>query len=132
MNNVPMESLPEYKSWISELKLRYQNQQIKAAMQVNSAMLLFYWNLGKDIAERQFANTYGSGFLKKLSADLQHEIPDAKGFSPINLWYIKRFYDLYSPYIPKSPQLTGEWRIFPQLEEKLQVGTTECALGICS
>lgn len=42
MNNVPMESPPEYKSWISELKLRYQNQQIKAAIHVNSAMLLFY------------------------------------------------------------------------------------------
>ena len=128
MNNTPMDGLSEYKSWISELKLRYQNQQIKAAMHVNSDMLLFYWNLGKDIAERQFANTYGSGFFKKLSADLLHEIPDAKGFSPNNLWYIKRFYDLYSPIVQKTPQLTGEWQNFPQLEGKLQAGAKECAL----
>ena len=123
-----MDGLSEYKSWISELKLRYQNQQIKAAMHVNSDMLLFYWNLGKDIAERQFANTYGSGFFKKLSADLLHEIPDAKGFSPNNLWYIKRFYDLYSPIVQKTTQLTGGWQNFPQLEGKLQAGATECAL----
>jgi len=123
-----MDGFSEYKSWISELKLRYQNQQIKAAMHVNSDMLLFYWNLGKDIAERHFANTYGSGFFKKLSADLLHEIPDAKGFSPNNLWYIKRFYDLYSPIVQKTPQLTGAWQNFPQLEGKLQAGATECAL----
>ena len=123
-----MDGLSEYKSWISELKLRYQNQQIKAAMHVNSDMLLFYWNLGKDIAERQFANTYGSGFFKKLSADLQHEIPDAKGFSPNNLWFVKRFYDLYSPFVQENPQLLGEWPNFSQLEKKLQTEATEYAL----
>ena len=123
-----MDGLSEYKSWISELKLRYQNQQIKAAMHVNSDMLLFYWNLGKDIAERQFANTYGSGFFKKLSADLQHEIPDAKGFSPNNLWFVKRFYDLYSPFVQENPQLLGEWPNFSQLEKKIQTEATEYAL----
>ncbi len=80
-----------YASWLAELKRRYQRQQIKAAVQVNQTMLEFYWELGKDISERQLANTYGSGFFKKLSTDLLRELPDAKGFSPKNLWYIKRF-----------------------------------------
>lgn len=54
----------DYVQWLSELKLRYRNQQLKASVMVNQAMLIFYWNLGKDIADHQFANTYGSGFFR--------------------------------------------------------------------
>ena len=117
----------EYTSWIAELKCRYQKQQIKAAIHVNSDMLIFYWSLGKDIAERQFANTYGSGFFQKLSSDLIHAIPNAKGFSPKNLWYIKRFYDLYNPIFRNfSPQLES-FQNFPQLGGKLKAAPDELA-----
>lgn len=42
----------EYRAWIGELKKRYRATQIKAAVAVNSAMIEFYWNLGKDISEK--------------------------------------------------------------------------------
>ena len=88
--------LRKYAEWLAELKFRYQRQQIKAATQVNRAMLEFYWELGKDIAERQLENNYGSSFYQKLSTDLQRELPNAKGFSPTNLKYCRYFYDLYT------------------------------------
>lgn len=47
-----IEKTPEYFSWIGELKKRYRATQIKAAVSVNSALLEFYWGLGKDISER--------------------------------------------------------------------------------
>ena len=109
----------DYLQWLAELKLRYRSQQLKAAVQVNQAMLVFYWNLGKDIVDHQFANTYGSGFFQKLSSDLRHELPDAKGFSPQNLWYIKRFYDLYSPIFRNILLPTGDLQNFPQPGGKL-------------
>src|SRR5574344_154121 len=58
----------EYSAWIKELKLRYLSQRIKASVAVNTNLLEFYWSLGKDISKKQFQNTYGSGFYKKLSA----------------------------------------------------------------
>ena len=85
----------DYKQWVSEVRGRYRQSQIKAAVKVNSEMLQFYWSLGHDIVERQMENTYGSGFFKRLSADLQRELPDAKGFSPINIRYFKAFYENY-------------------------------------
>ena len=39
-----------YLEWIADLKRRYRRTQIKAAVAVNSAMLEFYWSLGKDIS----------------------------------------------------------------------------------
>ena len=77
----------EYKSWISELKTRYKQAQIKASVAVNGELLKFYFDLGKDISEKQFTNSYGSAFYKTLSSDLITKFPDAKGFSPTNLKY---------------------------------------------
>ena len=109
----------EYASWLAEQKLRYRSQQLKAAVQVNSALLEFYWKLGHDIVERGWENVYGSGFFRKLSDDLTHALPDAKGFSIPNLRYIKRFYLLYSSIfqcnilkmndLEKRPQPVGEF-----------------------
>ena len=118
----------EYANWLTELKRRYQKQQIKAAVQVNRALLEFYWELGKDIAERQFENCYGSGFYQKLSRDLQRELPDAKGFSPKNLWYVKRFYVLYSSVFRASLQQEGKVVNFPQLGGKLTIASEEKTL----
>ncbi len=65
------------------------------------------WSIGKDIAEKQYNNTYGSGFFKQLSQDLRTAIPDAKGFSVNNLRYMHAFYLLYSQRIEKPPQAAG-------------------------
>lgn len=71
---------------------------------VNNSVLEFYWNLGRDIVSRQYANTYGSGFYKTLSEDLKRKLPDAKEFSTTNLKYMGYFYSLYSPVVENRPQ----------------------------
>ena len=86
---------PEYFSWIGELKKRYRATQIKAAVSVNTALLEFYWNLGKDISERYPGRKRDTGFFAVLSADLKSAIPDAKGLSPTNIKYTRYFYELY-------------------------------------
>ena len=65
-----------YAAWIADLKRRYRATQIKAAVAVNSALIEFYWNLGKDIAEK-FAEEarYGSRFFEKVSFDMRAEFP---------------------------------------------------------
>lgn len=85
-----------YLTWVAELSKRYRNSQLKAAVKVNSEMLRFYFELGRDIVERKAENSYGSGFYAALSRDLGRELPGAKGLSERNLRYTKRFYLLYS------------------------------------
>ncbi|TIH20056.1 DUF1016 domain-containing protein [Marinifilum sp. JC120] len=79
----------EYKQWLRELKDRLRQSQLKAAVQVNTTLLEFYWELGAEIVEKQKHATWGSGFLKQLSHDLMNEFPDIKGFSYRNLRYIR-------------------------------------------
>jgi len=42
----------EYRNWLRELKQKVRQAQVKAAVQVNTALLSFYWDLGADILER--------------------------------------------------------------------------------
>lgn len=86
----------EYKQWVTEISSKFRQCQIRAAVKVNDEMLKFYWSLGKDIVMLSEKNQYGSDFYKKLSADLQKELPDVKSFSVTNLYYMRNFYKTYS------------------------------------
>ena len=81
----------DYREWLGQLKTRFRQVQLKAAVAVNSALLQFYWELGADIVAKQEAFAWGSGFLNQLSADLVRDFPDVKGFSPRNLKYIRQW-----------------------------------------
>ena len=95
MNNA-LNKTAEYRDWLKDLKKRVRLAQLKAAVQVNSALLMFYWELGADIVERQKSAKWGSGFLKQLGQDLMAEFPDMKGFSRRNLDQIRRWYLFYA------------------------------------
>ena len=87
----------EYGQWLGELKTRFRQVQLKAAVAVNSAMLQFYWELGADMVVKQTQFAWGSGFLAQLSADLMREFPDVKGFSVRNLKYIRQWHAFWLP-----------------------------------
>lgn len=82
----------DYRAWLGELKARFRQIQLKAAVVVNTALLQFYWDLGADMVTRQTQWHWGSGFLKQLSADLMLEFPEMKGFSASNLKYIRQWH----------------------------------------
>lgn len=94
----------DYKDWLVELKERFYSHRLKASCATNGYLLDFYWKLGRDIEAKQYANTYGSGFYKNLSLDLKNEMSGIKGFSPINLRYMSKFFKLYAPLYRNIPQ----------------------------
>jgi hypothetical protein len=59
-------------------------------------MLELYWSIGADIVEQQAEKKWGSGVISQLSNDLKTAFPDAEGFSPTNLKYMKMFFTFYS------------------------------------
>lgn len=110
-----------YRQWVKTLAVRYRNSQIKAAVKVNTEQVLFNLSLGKDIAERQDENKYGSQFYATLSRDLKEEIPGAEGLSESNIRYCKRFYLLYCKAVVNLPQVVEELgdKNLPQVVEEL-------------
>ena len=98
----------EYVQWLSEIKARYRNAQIKASIRINVEQLLFNWQLGRDLVVRKAEEKWGSGIVEQVSLDLQAEFPGSKGFSTTNLWYMKQWYQFYAGSAERIHQLGGE------------------------
>ena len=108
-----------YKAWLASLKTRLQQHQIKAAVRVNSAMLEFYWELGRDIVAMKPEQLWGKGIINQLSLDLKEMFPDQKGFSTTNIWYIKKWFLFYTNDLEKLHQLGGEFQIGHQVGDEI-------------
>ena len=112
----------DYLDWVQQLCKRYRQSQIKAAISVNSEMLKFYWDLGKDIVEMQAEKRWGDKVISHISLDLRKILPGVTGLSQRNIYYCKQFYLLFSKTIEILPQLEAKRSdlILPQLEAKLE------------
>lgn len=108
--NVILKSDIEYKQWLTDLKFRIRNSQIKAALKVNTELINLYWELGKEIVSKQEQSQWGDGLIKQLSSDLQQEFPEMKGFSTTNIKYIKRWYSFYNQDITIGQQVVDQLR----------------------
>lgn len=101
----------DYNSWIRAIKKRVYRLQIKAALSVNSEMLAFYWDLGKEINEKQKTKKWGEAVVEQLEKDLQSEFPEMKGFSRRNLFYMKKWYLFYNERFEKLQQVVAQNKI---------------------
>ena len=71
------------------LKARIRSARQKAAVAVNRELIFLYWEIGRRILESQRREGWGAKVIDRLAADLRREFPDAKGFSPRNLKYMR-------------------------------------------
>ncbi len=94
----------EYQEWILEIKLKIHSTRHQVALAVNVHLLELYWQLGKEISQKQVHAQWGSKFIEQLAVDLKHEFPDIKGFSRRNLYAIRQWYLFYAQEFPIVPQ----------------------------
>jgi len=85
-----------YILFLSEIKNKIKQAQIKAAIKVNEELLRLYWDMAKMIVQKQKESKWGDGIIKQISSDLKQEFPNLKGFSERNLKYIKQWYIFWS------------------------------------
>ena len=100
----------KFKSWVESISQNYKKAQIKAAIRVNSELIKFYYELGKEIAITSYKSTYGSKFYDLLSIELKRELPNCKGLNHQSLRYAEKFYTMYKKIFP---QVVGELTMIP-------------------
>ena len=94
----------EYVKWLSGVKQRFQQSQLKAAVRVNTAMLEFYWSIGRDLVRMRAEERWGAGVVKQFSLDMKDSFPNETGFSHSNVKYMKRWYSFYYDRAIKGQQ----------------------------
>ncbi|WP_454846562.1 PDDEXK nuclease domain-containing protein [Pseudomonas farris] len=80
-----------YPDWLTELKTRIHHAQQRAVQTVNRELVQLYWQIGRDILERQSREGWGAKVIERLAHDLRTAFPDMKGFSRANLMYMRAF-----------------------------------------
>jgi predicted nuclease of restriction endonuclease-like (RecB) superfamily len=86
-----LQTSKSYLELLAKLKEQIRTAQVKAALAVNSELVLLYWRIGRQILERQTSKGWGKNVIPRLSKDLTTEFPEMKGFSTRNLGYMKAF-----------------------------------------
>lgn len=84
-----------YVQWMADIKQRFRQSQVKAAVRVNTAMLEFYWSVGRDLVALRAEERWGAGVVKQFALDMRQAFPDETGFSDTNVKYMKRWYLFY-------------------------------------
>jgi predicted nuclease of restriction endonuclease-like (RecB) superfamily len=74
---------------LTSLKQRIREAQVRAAVSVNRALVVLYWQIGREILQRQEHEGWGTKVIDRLARDLRATFPEMKGFSPRNLKYMR-------------------------------------------
>jgi predicted nuclease of restriction endonuclease-like (RecB) superfamily len=87
--------LSNYDAFLSILKQRIRTAQVRAALVVNQELVLLYWQIGREILQRQQDEGWGTKVIERIAKDLKREFPEIKGFSRTNLLYMRAFASAY-------------------------------------
>ena len=97
-----------YVEWLSDVKARFRQSQIKASIHVNTDMLQFYWSIGRDLVALRAEERWGAGVVKQFALDMRQAFPNETGFSDTNVKYMKRWYSFYFERVTKSQQVADQ------------------------
>jgi predicted nuclease of restriction endonuclease-like (RecB) superfamily len=81
-------------TFIASIKEKIRLAQYEVLKEVNTQLIRLYWDIGKDISDRQ-GESWGKSIVEVLSRELQKEFPGISGFSERNLWLMTQFYNEY-------------------------------------
>jgi len=86
----------DYQNWVVDLKAKVRSARNKLVFSVNSQVLELYWEIGRDITEKQKSSGWGSKFVEMVAEELKQEFPEIKGFSRRNIYAMLQWYRFYS------------------------------------
>ena len=87
-----------YKEFLEEIKKRIREAQLRAALAVNSELVLLYWSIGKSVLEKQAGEGWGAKIIDRMAKDLTVDFPGVSGFSVRNLKYMRKFAEVYPDF----------------------------------
>lgn len=97
----------DYADWLADIKTRVATARQRAALAANAELIRLYWQIGRDILQRQVQQGWGSKVIERLARDLREAFPEMKGFSRANLLYMRSFAEVW-PDEQIVQQLAGQ------------------------
>jgi len=83
----------DFKNAVKSIKDAILRSRFQAAIHVNREILSLYYAVGRYVSENSRVGVWGTGAIKKLSDDLQKELPGLRGFGEVSLKKMRLFYE---------------------------------------
>ena len=80
-----------YDDFFSEIRNTIAASRQNIMWTANVQMTMMYYHIGKEIFRRQKQEGWGAKVIDRLSNDIKNKFPEAHGFSPRNLMYMRQF-----------------------------------------
>lgn len=93
MSNISQQ--PQYTDFIRDVIAQIRSAQYEALRVVNKRQIQLYWDLGKQIVEKQTELGWGKSVVELMAKDIQTAFPTISGFSARNLCLMRQFYETY-------------------------------------
>ena len=94
-----------HESSFREVLALIERARQRAFQVVNTELIDLYWQLGELICRRIASDGWGKSTIVSLAAYIRRRDPNARGFSPQNLWRMRQFYDAWRGEKKLSPLL---------------------------
>lgn len=85
----------QFNSFLKNIKSKIYSAKSKAIISANRLMIELYFDIGRDIVEKQEALGWGKSVVEQMSKELVEEFGEKSGYSAQNLWYMRQFYNSY-------------------------------------
>lgn len=115
---IPAGPAEGYAGLLAAIKERVAKAQVRAHAAVCRELNLLYWQIGRDIVERQKSEKWGKSVVERLAADIQKAFPGIEGFSGLNVWRMRAFYLAWPASSPILSQPATELDSIPRNESK--------------
>lgn len=119
--------LKGYQEFLSDLKKRIRDAQVKATLSVNRELILLYWEIGCCLDAVQKKQGWGAAVIPRLAKDLKNELPELKGFSERNISRMLAFFREYpelKAFLPQAVAKKKPSKFLPQPVAEIPVSET--------
>ena len=97
--------ISDYEPLVEDIKDKINKRQIQLLKTMNAETINLYWEIGKEIYNKQIEKGWGKSIVNILSKELQNEYPGSKGYSASNLWRMRNFYLTYKEETKLAPMV---------------------------
>ncbi len=101
-----MNTEPELKSAVQTIKQAILQSQSRAVKMISGTQLSLYFGVGLYVSANSRKGTWGTGAIKKISEQLQRELPGLRGFSEESIKKMRVFSEFWTQYLNRSPLAT--------------------------
>ena len=100
----------ELRQAVQTIKTAILQSQSRAARMISGAQLSLYFGVGLYVSANSREGRWGTGAIKRISDQLQRELPGLRGFSEESIKKMRTFAEFWCRYINRSPVIYDEWK----------------------